>query len=187
MSHNDPRRHGKRQDTDVDMTPMIDCVFLLMIFFVLVIDLSQQDLEDLVLPQARHVEPDDNPPSVRPIINILQDGTVVHRGNEHYIPDVHGENYQPLLEILTSWRNDPNMHLKGKEEVFGRDKKRRVWVCEDPVLIRADKWTEWHYVGKFMAACSKSTDCAFTRLELAMSEQDKELRDLEKARAQGDR
>ena len=29
------------------MTPMIDCVFLLMIFFVLVIDLSQQELEEV--------------------------------------------------------------------------------------------------------------------------------------------
>ena len=39
-----------QEDAKMDMTPMIDCVFLLMIFFVLVIDLSQQDLEDLILP-----------------------------------------------------------------------------------------------------------------------------------------
>ena len=41
-----------RQHVAIDMTPMIDCVFLLMIFFVLIIDLSQQNLEDLVLPRA---------------------------------------------------------------------------------------------------------------------------------------
>ena len=39
-----------QQTVDMDMTPMIDCVFLLMIFFVLVIDLSQKNLEDLILP-----------------------------------------------------------------------------------------------------------------------------------------
>ena len=38
-----------KKDAKMDMTPMIDCVFLLMIFFVLVIDLSQQDLEALIL------------------------------------------------------------------------------------------------------------------------------------------
>ncbi len=30
-----------KKDAEMNMTPMIDCVFLLMIFFVLVIDLSQ--------------------------------------------------------------------------------------------------------------------------------------------------
>ncbi|MHC5073156.1 MAG: ExbD/TolR family protein, partial [Planctomycetota bacterium] len=43
------------EKAEMDMTPMIDCVFLLMIFFVLVIDLSQKDLEDLILPKAIHV------------------------------------------------------------------------------------------------------------------------------------
>lgn len=33
-----------QENVEMDMTPMIDCVFLLMIFFVLVIDLSQQNL-----------------------------------------------------------------------------------------------------------------------------------------------
>ena len=41
-----------KEELDMDMTPMIDCVFLLMIFFVLVIDLSQKNLEDLILPRA---------------------------------------------------------------------------------------------------------------------------------------
>ena len=62
---------------EMDMTPMIDCVFLLMIFFVLVIDLSQKSLEDLILPRAEFQQPDDQPPDNRPIINVLQNGSVV--------------------------------------------------------------------------------------------------------------
>ncbi len=167
------------EKAEMDMTPMIDCVFLLMIFFVLVIDLTRRDLEDLILPQAKHAEPDDNPPEGRPIINIMQDGTVMHRGNEQYVPDRDKENYKPMLQILTNWKNDPNMKLNGKPFKTG---PRTIWLCDDPVLIRADKWTEWHYVGKFMMACSQSKDCAFWKLELAMSDQDKELRNLAKAR-----
>ena len=91
------------EKAEMDMTPMIDCVFLLMIFFVLVIDLSQKDLEDLILPKAIHVEEDKNPPDVRPIINIMQDGTVMHKGEARYIPDVHKENYKPMLQILADW------------------------------------------------------------------------------------
>ena len=81
----------KSQDVDMDMTPMIDCVFLLMIFFVLVIDLSQQDLEDLILPEATEAVPDENPPEVRPIINIAQNGRMVYKGNDWYVPSM-GEN-----------------------------------------------------------------------------------------------
>ena len=171
-----------QDDAKMDMTPMIDCVFLLLIFFVLVIDLSQQDLEDLILPEVKHFEPDDNPPKMRPIINILQDGTVMYKGNKQYQPEVHKENYKPMMQILTGWKDDPNMELNGKWHTFG---KRKVWLCEDPVLIRADKWTEWHYVGKFMMACSQSKDCAFWKLELAMSEEDKELKNVAKAKRMG--
>ena len=38
-----------QEELDMEMTPMIDCVFLLMIFFVLGIDLSQQDLEIVII------------------------------------------------------------------------------------------------------------------------------------------
>ena len=46
-------------------------------------------------------------------------------------------------------------------------------LVNDPVLVRADKWTEWHYVGKFMEQCV-FPEAAFWKLELALSEQDKE-------------
>ncbi|MFN9332118.1 MAG: ExbD/TolR family protein, partial [Planctomycetota bacterium] len=58
-----------QQYVEMDITPMFDCVFLLMIFFVLVIDLSQKNLEDLILPRAVFQEPDDKPPENRPVIN----------------------------------------------------------------------------------------------------------------------
>ena len=52
-------------------------------------------------------------------------------------------------------------------------------VMNDPVLVRADKWTEWHYVGKFMEKCTNK-DAAFWMLELALSEEDKEAKYLAK-------
>jgi hypothetical protein len=51
----------------------------------------------------------------------------------------------------------------------------KMSVINDPLLIRADKWTEWHYVGKVMEACV-FPQAAFWKLELAMSEEDKELK-----------
>ena len=162
------------EDADMDMTPMIDCVFLLMIFFVLVIDLSQQDLEDLILPEAKYAVPDENPPDVRPIVNIAQDGRMVFKGNTWYDPAIHGKSdeqaKEPIKNLLLEWKNKI---VKDKDvEVLGG---RKVTVVNDPVLVRADKWTEWHYVGVFMTACSQP-EAAFWKLELAMSEEDKEVK-----------
>jgi biopolymer transport protein ExbD len=162
-----------QQNIEMDMTPMIDCVFLLMIFFVLVIDLSQKNLEDLILPRAQYfLEPDEKPDQNRPIINVLQNGTVVYNQEVAYDPLVHGKNYQLIKDLLVSIRKqgEATGKLKFKTETIAG---RPVKLLDDPILIRADKWTEWHYIGEVMKHCSHP-EVAFWKVELAMSEQDKE-------------
>jgi len=161
-----------KQNVEMDMTPMIDCVFLLMIFFVLVIDLSQKNLEDLILPRAVFQEPDDKPPENRPIINVLQNGSVVYNQVVAYDPAVHGKDYRPIKELLISIKKKglADDTLKEKEENLGG---RMVKLMDDPILVRADKWTEWHFIGEIMKQCSQP-EIAFWKVELAMSEQDKE-------------
>jgi len=164
-----------QQNIDMDMTPMIDCVFLLMIFFVLVIDLSQKNLEDLILPRAEFQEPDDTPPDNRPIINVLQNGSVIYNQDVVYDPtDPAKSNIALIKGLLKGIREKglsaipPTIHLK--EEKVGA---RTAMLIDDPILIRADKWTEWHYIGEIMKQCSQP-DVGFWKVELAMSEQDKE-------------
>lgn len=159
-----------QQNVEMDMTPMIDCVFLLMIFFVLVIDLSQQSLEDLILPEAKYQQPDDKPPDVRPIINVLQNGMIVYKGKVWYNPAEHGTNYAPIMDLLQYFKQSIKLDIETKQ--IGAT---TVGLVNDPVLIRADKWTEWHYVGEVMKQCSQPK-AAFWKLELAMSEKDKELK-----------
>lgn len=161
-----------KQNVEMDMTPMIDCVFLLMIFFVLVIDLSQKNLEDLILPRAVFQEPDDKPPDNRPIINVLQNGTVIYNQKVAYDPLVHGKDYTPIRELLLNIRKVglAEKKLKLKDENIGG---KMVPLMDDPILVRADKWTEWHFVGEIMKQCSQP-QIAFWKVELAMSEQDKE-------------
>ena len=155
----------------MDMTPMIDCVFLLMIFFVLVIDLSQQDLEDLILPKATYAVPDDRPPEVRPIVNLMQDGRVLYKQQMYYDPMIHGDNLAPIHDLMRFFKQHVAKPENIKTETVGGG--ARMTVIDDPILIRADKWTEWHYVGKFMEGCT-IPDAAFWKLELALSEKDKE-------------
>lgn len=157
----------------MDMTPMIDCVFLLMIFFVLVIDLSQKNLEDLILPRAEFMEPDESPPEGRPIINVLQNGTVIYGGEVYFDPTKDGKNYKKIAELLLNIRRDGlakgSLHLVKKDDLAAK-------VIDDPILIRADKWTEWHFVGEVMKQCSQP-QIAFWKVQLALSDQDKETGD----------
>lgn len=166
-----------QQELNMDMTPMIDCVFLLMIFFVLVIDLSQQNLEDLILPKANYAVPDEKPPEQRPVVNVLQDGKIVVRKNVRYDPAIHGDNFSGIQELLLDFKNNiPDLDIE-TQTVGGT----KMTLINDPLLIRADKWTEWHYVGKLMEACV-FPQAAFWKLELAMSEEDKEEKMLRKQR-----
>ena len=161
----------------MDMTPMIDCVFLLMIFFVLVIDLSQQQLEDLILPKAKYAVPDEKPAQNRPVVNIMQDGRVVVKKNTRYDPVKDGDNYGSIHALLLEMKNT----IEGLEIETKNMGGKPMTLINDPLLIRADKWTEWHYVGKFMEACV-FPQAAFWKIELALSEVDKEAKMLGKGK-----
>ncbi|MEO0478778.1 MAG: biopolymer transporter ExbD [Planctomycetota bacterium] len=169
---------AKDQDTDMDMNPMIDCVFLLMIFFVLVIDLSQKDLEDMILPKAEKAIPDENPPEQRPVINIAQNGLMVWKNQVKFDPANPGDRDKvtraplKLVQLLIDWKNQGLVSDFSDLNVGGG---RVLQVVEDPILIRADKWTKWGFVGDFMVACSNQT-APYRKIELAMSEDDKEAK-----------
>ena len=92
-------KHDSETDMEMDMTPMIDVVFLLIIFFMIITDLSQQELEELELPNATvAVEDKPDPESNRPILNILQDGTVIVKREVIYDPEI--DDYAGIQEYL---------------------------------------------------------------------------------------
>jgi biopolymer transport protein ExbD len=158
-----------QKDVELDMTPMIDCVFLLMIFFALVVDISQKNLEDLVLPRATFRQLDDKPAEHRPILNVLQDGSVVHNQIVVYDPKRHGDDFEPVRALLRSLRQAGLSQKKLALEADDGSGRLR-----DPILIRADKWTEWHFVAAVMQQCNLR-DIGFWKVELALSEIDREL------------
>ena len=49
------------------------------------------------------------------------------------------------------------------------DETLKMDLPDDPLLIRADKWTEMHYVAKIMQACGDK-EILIWRVELAVGE-----------------
>ncbi len=150
-------------DVEIDMTPMIDCIFQLIIFFFLIIDLQNQELEPLKLPKAIHAIPDEPPPGqVRPILNVLQDGTIVWKRKKYWVPQYGEKNYAELKGLLLYWINAKIMNKK-MDPVLKRE------LVDDPLLIRADKWTEMHYIAKIMETCGDK-DVQIWKVQLAVGE-----------------
>lgn len=95
-------KNDAQTDMDMDMTPMIDVVFLLIIFFMVITDLTQQDLEDVDLPVAAHAKPDTPDPNEwRPILNVIYDGEIIYKKKTYYDPELNtGKNKYDDLKVL---------------------------------------------------------------------------------------
>jgi biopolymer transport protein ExbD len=149
-------------DLALDMTPMIDVVFLLIIFFMVITDLSQQDLEDLELPKAESAMPDKPDPKVwRPILNVKHTGEMLIKRNKYFDPEVNTgpKKYEELKVQLLHMAN-----LMKKAPLEGSTRQ----VPDEPLLIRADESTNFKFVQDIMEQCGDQA-ISIWKLQLAVS------------------
>lgn len=134
-------------DAELDMTPMIDIVFQLIIFFMLITDMSQKDLEVLVLPPAETASPDDpDPKEIRPVINIVADGKIFVMGDLLFDP----ENDDEYAEVR-AYLSRQSARMKRAPLVEGNPASGMI--PDDPLLIRADQATPFKHIQKVMELC----------------------------------
>lgn len=153
------------------MTPMIDLTFLLIIFFIIVNDLTQQELEDLKLPVAQKAGHDD-PPENRPILNVLDDGSIIWKKKRIYWPGIEPRGTDPIRKgrpdfywlLEQTMVNDylPWMTMK-MDDTLG------IELPDDPILIRADRNTPFKFIQRIMEVCSREK-VKIWRVQLAASE-----------------
>ena len=154
-------KHDAETEMEMNMTPMIDVVFLLIIFFMIITDLTQQDLEELKLPPARAaVEDKPDPKVVRPIVNIPQSGRYIVKGDEKYNPEKDGDNMQGMERFLA----DQAQQMKKK-----LDPELNVMLPDNPLMIRADMYTEFKHIQRIMEICGRK-GIQIWKLELGAAE-----------------
>lgn len=113
-------------DGSVDMTPMIDVTFQLIIFFMCVTDMANNTKERLMLPMAVRAEVDVIEPK-RLVVNIKRDGDVVIAG-----------------EVCT----DPRL-----EQIFEYEESispKVAGYANKAIYIRADKNADYRHVARVM-------------------------------------
>jgi biopolymer transport protein ExbD len=135
----------------INMTPMIDVVFQLLVFFLLVMDLAQRELEDITLPRASQCQKDDpNDSDFRKIVNLTWSGDIVIARQNH--------DLKSLENALFLWKNS------------GLWKNEDGGFCAKPILIRTDRGTEMKHCQKIMQICGIES-LKIWKVELACSEE----------------
>ncbi len=152
------KRGESTDNLGFSMTPMIDIVFQLIIFFMLVSDFMQVDLERVWLPLAPAAVEDNKPDKDRLVINI-----------SHHPPgscddlryNNDGELLQPCLDE-THWK------IKIKGQAISRDeleKEIRLEGDQDrpsggisnrAIMIRSDAGAPYSMVQKVFEACARA-------------------------------
>jgi biopolymer transport protein ExbD len=154
-------KHDPETEMEMDMTPMIDVVFLLIIFFMIITDMTQQDLEELKLPEARNAQEDKpKPGEFRPVINIQTDGTIKVKRRVYFDPEAPDD-----FKELRSFLSDVAKKMKQADN-----------LPDEALLIRADMNTPFRYIQKVMEQCGYK-GIQIWKVQLAAAETVKEDKD----------
>ncbi|MHC5079838.1 MAG: ExbD/TolR family protein [Planctomycetota bacterium] len=149
------KKKSQGDEMKMNMTPMIDVVFQLIIFFMLVTEMAQADLEMLTLPSASEASPDNNPEKKRITVNLLP-------------PEAGGVC---------------RVKVKGKvmdQKALHRYLKTEAEISRDPddprlstraLLIRADRETTFRWVQFVMQECVKP-GVGIWKIQIAVKEPD---------------
>jgi len=127
------------EDAAMNMTPMIDMVFNLLIFFMLISDLNQKDLVELTLPVAYMAEEDKGQEEDdRVILNVDKYGAIMWKSQQRTLDE--------LGTILSTARDRYELKMRqqgktGLEDIGGGNKASKLYV-----LLRADRDTPWQHV-----------------------------------------
>ena len=159
-------RHDPETEMDMNMTPMIDVVFLLIIFFMIITDLTQKELEELVLPVAAFAVPDKpDPDKWRPILNIQYDGKIIIMRILLYDPEVDDNRAKPYERVL-EWLAQAAKRME-KAPIDDNDPSS-MKIPDEALLIRADQSTPFKHIQKVMEMCGK-TGIQIWKIQLAVS------------------
>lgn len=158
---------GKRKGPAVsgnpspNLIPMIDIMFLLLLFFMLGADMGQRELEEVILPHAKSVKEDKGNQETgkeRLTINVYHKYksasfhcATADRGNvcrdvKHWLIGVRGKDFTDMTKLQA--------YLDKDAAEFRTDPKNPT-ISERKVMIRADQVAPYGRVQVVMNTCTK--------------------------------
>jgi biopolymer transport protein ExbD len=124
------------EEPKLNMTPMIDVVFQLLLFFMLVTEMSKMEAEAISLPTATKGIEDRKPLKNRLVINVKKEGTIVinrrefsPRGLRGYLHgvSVRFRDADGLSTLPVKIRADANVQYKYVQQVMVQCMREYIW------------------------------------------------------------
>lgn len=140
-------RRVESDEAKPNLTPMIDMTFLLVVFFMITIDLSQKEFQNVALPFAKNGVEDINETEgpKRLVINLLNSGDIVFKS---YTGKLATGSPQEQAEALVQLKNELMLLTSG---VGTREEDGSSKI---PVMIHGDRSARWQYVQWIMQICA---------------------------------
>ncbi len=134
----------RKMPADVDyqggnMTPMIDIVFQLLIFFMLVTDMARAQIENLKIPSASKAIKEKYEDPLMLVLNVMPDGTIKSGGKAFWNPKM-GDDCKKLEDLFEARRQN-----KRYQEVEGSDA-----YVKYPLMIRADRSAHFEHIQRLL-------------------------------------
>jgi len=148
------RAPALQEDLSPNLIPLVDIMFLLLLFLMLGADMGQRQFETVILPVASEVKEDKGDVDLggTTIVNVYhkfdgpcknyKDGGICAE-RAHWSIGIRGQDYTPA-SIATQIKQEADMN---------RD-KTNVLLSERKVMIRADQAALYEYVQKVIEACA---------------------------------
>jgi biopolymer transport protein ExbD len=153
--------HDIQEDVSPNLIPMIDIMFLLLLFFMLGADMGQRELEEVMLPKARSIKEDKEEIGKtldRLTINIYhrypseifcssyQEGRICREG-DHWRIGVRGSDFTDPARLEKLLREEASLF---------REEGKGEGVSERRVMIRADAASPYGHVKDVMRLCGSA-------------------------------
>lgn len=119
-------RHARTSSSGVNMTPMIDVVFQLIIFFLVSSHLAKQEAQlELPLPIAQSgSEPSEVETSAPVIVNVLADGNILVAGRSLSVNDL-----EERLRSIQAERGTTEVKIRAHRQVHYRHVEPIMLAC----------------------------------------------------------
>lgn len=127
----------KNQKVDLhegDLTPMIDMVFQLIAFFMVLINFSQTEANDIVkLPSSTLVRPAEQPLEFPIILHVGQTGTIVLGGEELTLQTLRPYLSQELAVLKAEGKSpaDANIIIRAHKDGAAGQVQEIIRVCQE--------------------------------------------------------
>ena len=121
-----------------DMTPMIDMVFQLIAFFMVLINFSESEAnERVVLPNSQLVKPPEAPLEFPIVLHIAQDGEII-LGGDTYTADTLKVGLNRELAVIKAEKKQPadaNVIIRAHKDAAAGDVQEVIRVSQEQQLV----------------------------------------------------